>query len=182
MLYEVITDLIRAANADIDEDNLGVGQRIKVPYDISVVPTDVSYTYDILQRNVAGLKARYPFIETGIASQSVLGRNIDYIRLGKGPNQVFYNGAHHALEWITTPLLMKFIEDLSKAYASGQNIAGYDACEIWEKSSIYIIPMVNPDGVDLVINGLSPLNPDYNQLISWNKGTDFSDKWRNNFV
>jgi g-D-glutamyl-meso-diaminopimelate peptidase len=93
---------------------------------------------------------------------------------------VFYNAAHHALEWITSPLLMKFIEDFSKAYALGQNIAGYVPSEIWDKSSIYIVPMVNPDGVNLVLNGLSPTNPYYNKLIQWNNGTDFSDQWQAN--
>jgi g-D-glutamyl-meso-diaminopimelate peptidase len=41
--------------------------------------------------------------------------------------------------------------------------------------------MVNPDGVDLVLNGLSPSNPNYRQLIQWNKGsTDFSTTWQAN--
>lgn len=178
--YQINPDLIRVANPDIDESDLVPGQRIKVPYGINVVPTNADYTYEMLQRNVMGLKALYPFIETGIAGQSVLGRNLYYIRLGQGPNQVFYNGAHHALEWITSPLLMKFVEDFSKAYALGQKFAGYVPSEIWDKSSIYIVPMVNPDGVNLVVNGLSPFNPYYNELIRWNNGTDFSDRWQAN--
>ena len=179
--YGVNPDPIRVANPNIDEYNLIIGQRITVPYGLNVVPTNVDYTYDILQRNVAGLKALYPFIETGIAGQSVLGRNLYYIRLGQGPNQVFYNAAHHALEWITSPLLMKFAEDFSRAYALGQNIAGYVPSEIWDKSSIYIVPMVNPDGIDLVLNGLSPSNPFYNDLIRWNNGSiDFSNDWQAN--
>ena len=179
--YGVNPDLIRVANPNIDEYNLIIGQRITVPYGLNVVPTNVDYTFDILQRNVAGLKALYPFIETGIAGQSVLGRNLYYIRLGQGPNQVFYNAAHHALEWITSPLLMKFAEDFSRAYALGLNIAGYVPSEIWDKSSIYIVPMVNPDGIDLVLNGLSPSNPFYNDLIRWNNGSiDFSNDWQAN--
>ena len=179
--YGVNAALIRAANPGINENNLQIGQRIRVPYGIGVVPTDTAYTYDILQRNVAALNALYPFIETGVSGQSVLGRNIYYIRLGQGPNQVFYNGAHHALEWITSPLLMKFIEDFARSYALGQRLAGYTPGEMWAKSSIYIIPMVNPDGVDLVLNGLSPANPYYGDLIRWNSGSsDFSAVWQAN--
>lgn len=179
--YGVDPVLLRAANPGINENNLQIGQRLRVPYGIGVVPTDVSYTYDILQRNVAALKALYPFIETGVAGQSVLGRNLYYIRLGQGPNQVFYNGAHHALEWITSPLLMKFAEDFARSYALNQRIAGYSPREIWNQSSIYILPMVNPDGVDLVLNGLSPSNPNESDLIRWNKGsTDFSTVWQAN--
>ncbi|KQB76244.1 peptidase M14, partial [Clostridium butyricum] len=113
--------------------------------------------------------------------KSVLGKNLYYIKLGSGPNEVFYNGAHHALEWITTPLLMKFIEDFSKAYSEDSEIKGYNIRDIWNRSSIYIMPMVNPDGVDLVINGLQRNNPYYNDLIKWNMGsTDFSKNWQAN--
>lgn len=180
--YGTSPKLIRAANPDItDERSLRVAQRIRVPYGISVVPTDTDYTYEILQRNVASLKTLYPFIETGVAGQSVLGRNLCYIRLGRGKNQVFYNGAHHALEWITSPLLMKFAEDFAKSYALGQRLDGYTPGEIWDKSSIYILPMVNPDGVDLVLNGLAPENPYARELVAWNNGSaDFSADWQAN--
>lgn len=43
------------------------------------------------------------------------------------------------------------------------------------------MPMVNPDGVDLVLNGLNRSNPYYNDLIVWNNGsTDFSRTWSAN--
>jgi len=131
-----------------------------VPYGIDVVFTDIDYTYEIMERDIQGLKARYPFLETGVAGTSVLGRNLYYLRLGTGPRQVFYNAAHHAIEWITTVLLMKFAENFLKAYSRQQDSC-YNVREIWNQSSIYIVPMVNPDGVDLVLNGLSPTNPYY---------------------
>lgn len=171
-----------AANPGLNPNNLRIGQQIVVPYGFNVVDTNISYTYEILQRDIQGLKARYPFLETGVAGRSVLGRNLSYIRLGNGPNQVFYNGAHHGLEWITVPLLMKFIEEFSKAYVEGRTFGpGYNPRDIWRRSSIYIIPMVNPDGVELVLNGLSRDNPYYQDLLRWNNGsTDFSAVWQAN--
>ena len=57
----------------------------------------------------------------------------------------------------------------------------FDVVDIWEKSSIYIVPMVNPDGVNLVLNGLSPSNPYYSDLIKWNNtGLPFSRVWQAN--
>lgn len=169
------------ANSGIEPYALVPGRRIIVPYGIDVVDTNVNYTFDILKSDLAGLKGRYPFITIGIAGKSVLGRDLYYIKLGAGPNQVFYNAAHHALEWITAPLLMKFIENFADAYIEGRSIRGYDIGDIWSRSSIYIIPMVNPDGVDLVINGLKRDNPYYADLIKWNKGSlDFSKSWEAN--
>ena len=172
---------LTAANPGFSPNNLQIGQQITVPYGIDVVDTNIDYTYAVLMRDIAGLKARYPFMETGVAGRSSLGKDIPYIRLGRGLNQVFYNGAHHALEWITVPVLMKFVEDFLKSYVQGGELAGFRPRNIWESSSIYLIPMVNPDGVDLVLNGLQPSNPNYYNLIRWNGGSmDFSTVWQAN--
>lgn len=178
--YTQVNKII-SANPDINPNNLIPGSTITVPYGINVVDTNIDYTYDILDSDLKGLKARYPFITIGSAGTSVLGRQLYYVRLGTGPNQVFYNGSHHSLEWITTPVLTKFIENFSKAYVDGTNLRGYNVRDIWNRSSIYIMPMVNPDGVDLVLNGLSRNNPYYNDLIRWNNGsTNFSRNWQAN--
>ena len=179
--YYTTVNAILTANPGINPLLLRVGQRITVPYGIDVVFTDIDYTYDIMERNIQGLKARYPFIEVGVAGRSVLGRNLYYIRLGTGPNEVHYNGAHHSLEWITALLLMKFTENFSRAYSTGASIRGYNVRDIWNRSSIYIIPMVNPDGVNLVLEGLKPDNPYYQQLLRWNAtGLPFSQVWQAN--
>lgn len=179
--YFTTLNRVIAANPGINPFQLQIGQRIVVPYGIDIVDTDIDYTYEIMERDIQGLKARYPFIEVGVAGESVLGKKLYYIKLGNGPNQVFYNASHHALEWITTPVLMKFTENFLKSYTNGKEIRGYDLEQIWNNSSIYIMPMVNPDGVDLVLNGLSTDNPYYNELINWNNGsTDFSRVWQSN--
>ncbi|SMC53616.1 M14 family metallopeptidase [Papillibacter cinnamivorans] len=174
-------DLVLAANPGVEPGNLQVGQKVILPFPFPVVDTNISYTYEGMERDILGLKARYPFLETGVAGKSVLGKNLYYLRLGAGSNQVFYNAAHHSLEWITSPLLMKFAEDFLRAYALGRTLKGYDPREIWNISSIYLVPMVNPDGVDLVLNGLKPGNPYYEDLIRWNGGSDdFSSDWQAN--
>ncbi|MPW24503.1 LysM peptidoglycan-binding domain-containing protein [Alkalibaculum sp. M08DMB] len=179
--YYTTVNAIMTANPTVDPMNLRISQELIIPYGIDVVFTNIDYTYEIMQRDIQGLQARYPFIEVGSIGTSVLGKDLTYIRLGTGPVEVSYNGSHHSLEWITTPLLMKFIENFARAYARGTSIRGYDIRDIWSRSSIYIVPMVNPDGVDLVLEGLQPDNPYYDQLLEWNDtGLPFSQVWQAN--
>lgn len=167
--YYTSLNKILIANPDIDPDFLNIGQQIIVPHGIDVVFDDIDYTFEILERQVKGLEVRYPFLEVGTAGKSVLGKTLYYVRLGKGNNNVFYNGAHHANEWITTPLLMKFIESYAKAFSTGSTIRNYNIYDIYNSSSIYILPMVNPDGVNLVNYWPNYTEPVFQQAAKLNK-------------
>lgn len=119
------------------------------------------YTYQMLQSDTQQLKSTYPFLEIGSIGYTVLGRPIPYIRIGSGEKEVFYNGAFHANEWITTPILMRFIEDYAAQYALNGRLGEYSARELYNAVSLFIVPMVNPDGVDLVTGGLQPVDNPY---------------------
>ncbi|MFD3158208.1 M14 family metallopeptidase [Haloimpatiens sp. FM7330] len=179
--YGTSLQSILTANPDVDPYNLQLGQEIAVPYSYDIVDTNIDYTYEIMERDIKGLKVKYPFIDIGVAGNSVLGKKLYYLKLGRGPNKVFYNASHHSLEWITSVVLMKFIENYAKAYVQNRKLRGYNIREVFNNSSIYIVPMVNPDGIELVLDGLKRNNPYYKDLIKWNNGsTDFSKNWQAN--
>jgi g-D-glutamyl-meso-diaminopimelate peptidase len=115
-----------------------------------IVRIETAYSFARFEQQLLALKATYPFLESGSAGRSVMSRPLYYLRLGRGPYQVFYNAAHHANEWLTTLLLMKWAENYCQAYATGQTFVAYPVSNLFNSSSIYLIPMVNPDGVDLV--------------------------------
>ena len=160
------TDLRRilTANPTINPQNLQIGSVVYVPYDFALVPTNVQYSYVLLTLLTEGLAVRYPFLKTGSFGQSVMGKNLVYIRIGTGAKEVFYNAAHHANEWLTTPVLLKFTEEYADAFSQGGSIGGEAANTLFTNYSLYLAPMVDPDGVDLVTGVLSS-GGYYNQAV-----------------
>ncbi|MBR7074259.1 MAG: peptidoglycan-binding protein [Oscillospiraceae bacterium] len=152
--YGTTVEAIALANPGAKPENLQIGETITVPLPFPVVPTDIDYSAALVSFCVRGLQMRYPFIGTGDIGQSVMGKPIWYLKLGSGDNAVLYNASHHANEWITTPLLLKFAEDLAAASAAGENIFDYSAAALLDYASVTLIPAVNPDGIDLVTGEL----------------------------
>lgn len=119
------------------------------------VPTTLPYDSDILNINISSFILKFPFIRIGSIGNTVMGKDIPYIRLGVGTKQLLYVASTHANEWITTTVLMKFVEDYATSYTNSSNINGIPVRELYNSFSIYIIPMLNIDGVDLVTNNIS---------------------------
>ena len=140
---------------------------------MSIVPTNVNYNYSLMSQNLSILNNIYPFLNIQSVANSVLGKNIYVIKLGRGTKKVFYSASIHANEWITSVLLMKFIENYCIAYTNNSKLYGYSVRELFDSVSIYIMPMVNPDGVDLVTNSLEKSSLAY--LSALNISNQFSD-------
>ena len=83
---------------------------------MSIVPTNINYNSTILRQNLNSLVRTFPFLNVQSVGLSVLKKNIYVIKLGKGTKKVFYSASIHANEWITSVVLMKFVEDYANAY------------------------------------------------------------------
>ena len=150
----------------------------------NIVPTNIPYTSSILRSNINQLKNRYNFLKVGNIGYSVLGKPLLYIQIGNGTNKVMYSSSIHANEWINSVVLMKFVEDYARAYEQDGFIYGYSAREVYNKTTIYIVPMLNPDGVDLVTGDIQVGTGVYNNFrdISLRfPSIPFPDGWKANF-
>jgi len=157
---------IAAANPSAIPENLRIGTVLTIPYDFPLVPTNIHYTSSLTGLIAEGLKARYPFIVSTFYGSSVLGKPLRLLTIGTGDTEVFYNAAHHANEWITTPLLLKFIEEYASAYLSNGRLFNIPVSHIFDKTTLYMAPLVNPDGVDLVTGAIAPGDEDYTKAAA----------------
>ncbi len=152
--YTTTTRAIAVANPGADPNNLRIGTRLVVPLGFDVVYGKISFTYEYLQFCIDGLTARYPFLRSGSIGNSVMGKKLYSLSIGEGKVQVGYNASHHGNEWITSGVLMKFLEEYAKAYSEGKRIYDISAQELYSKTTLYVVPMVNPDGVDVATGTL----------------------------
>lgn len=180
--YRTSVERIIVSNPNINMYRMRLGDEIIVPVG-NVVDTQVSYSSEILEKNIRNLKLVYPFLEVGEIGKSVLNKALPYIKIGNGNKKVFYSAAFHANEWITSLVLMKFLEEYAKAFVENKNIFGHNAQVLYYTTSLYIVPMVNPDGVDLVTGSIKNVENVYKNAVEIANNfpeIPFPDGWKAN--
>ena len=94
------------------------------------------YRYESLLNDIEELKKINPQIPIYSIGKSVKGQEIYAIKIGCASRKIFLNGCHHGMEWLTAKILIEF----SKQIACHQHNL---------TTTVYIVPMVNPDGVEI---------------------------------
>lgn len=150
-----------------------------------IVNTDVPITSALNDAYIGQIVRTYPFCRSELLTRTAFGRPIRTLVIGTGPRKVIYTAAHHANEWITAPLLLKFAEELAAAMESDGQIGGVSARTLAEGATIYMVPMVDPDGVDLVTGAIESGSLEFEiaQGLSDNYPTiPFPDGWKANLL
>lgn len=175
-------DALLLVNQHINPNQLEIGQMIKVPIRITwrLVQGKQNYDFSRTMKDIGRLQSVYPFMEVNAIGKSVLGNELSELRMGKGSKRIHYNASFHANEWITTAVLMTFLNDYLLSLTNQNPIRGLEMSRLYQQTSLSVVPMVNPDGVNLVLHG-PPENPEWkNRVVEFNKGsTDFSG-WKAN--
>jgi g-D-glutamyl-meso-diaminopimelate peptidase len=125
-------------------------------------------TFAKLSSSIDALKT-LPGVDNFLVGRSTLGQEIVGFHIGEylGP-QILIEGGIHAREYPSSQVVVGILE-----YLASQNISN---------GGIYIVPLVNPDGARLVLDGLDwiPCTKQREYILNINNGsTDFSD-WKAN--
>ncbi|WP_342564693.1 M14 family metallocarboxypeptidase [Paenibacillus sp. FSL R7-0345] len=149
--------------------------------DAIVNPNQV-YSYTIMQRDIERLVKAHPdLVSMESLGQSPYGRQLWAVKLGRGESVLFLNGSHHAREWMTSTVLMKMIDTYAGAYVNNTNIANYNVRRLLDEVSIWIVPMVNPDGVTLSQQGTAGLSAELAKTLRlYNGNSSNFTRWKAN--
>ncbi len=152
---------------------------------MSIVKTDVPMTSELLNQTIDELLRTYPFLRSETLTTTAFGRPVRTLVIGNGERKVIFTAAHHANEWITTPVILKFVEELAQAIQEGGTIWGVNAQTIQNNVTIHTVPMVDPDGVDLVTGAIEPGTLEYEtarRLSDNYPSISFPDGWKANLL
>ncbi|MFI8687541.1 stalk domain-containing protein [Rossellomorea sp. NPDC077527] len=141
-----------------------------------------TYTYEEMVADIKQLQATYPeVVRYKVIGQSEYGRNIYAVGLGNGKESVYIDGSHHAREWLTTNLNMYMINKYAQFYQLHYNLDQYNVRDTLNKTTIWFVPMVNPDGVTLQQKGLSAFpQSSHAYLTQINDGSTNFKRWKAN--
>ena len=150
-----------------------------------IVNTGVPITSELNQRYLQQIVEEYPFTRLEEVGVTDFQRPIWMLTIGTGKRHVLFTAAHHANEWITALVLLKYAEDLADAIQRGGILFGQRAKEMADAVTIHIIPLVNPDGVDLVTGALGPESAQYllaRELAQKYPAIPFPEGWKANLL
>ena len=152
---------------------------------MAIVRTDVPMTSRLCEQTIRQLLDTYPILRSQVLTTTAFGRPVRTLTIGEGERKVLFSAAHHANEWITTPVLLKFVEELAQAVQADGRIYGVPARNIVRYTTIHTVPMVDPDGVDLVTGAIEPGTLEYETAIRLSDNypnIPFPDGWKANLL
>ena len=152
---------------------------------MAIVQTDVPVTSLSNEQMIQELVRTYPFCRTEVITNTAFQRPVSTLVIGNGQRKVIFSAAHHANEWITALILLKFAEEMAEAIQKEGMIGGVNARDVAERVTIYMVPMVDPDGVDLVTGAVKAGDIQYDlakRLSQDYPSIPFPEGWKANLL
>ena len=138
------------------------------------------FDHSSLLYSIEHLKNKYKFISVNNLGFSIFKREIPIVTIGNGNKDILYIGAHHGMEWITSAILIKFIDDYCSYLNNNSKIFGISAKILYETRKIHIVPMLNPDGIEYSVHGVAEANVLKQRLRKMNGNNPDFSHWQAN--
>lgn len=116
-----------------------------------IKPVRTDYNTNILL--LEDLIKEFPFLTAEIQGRSALGRGIFAFSLGNAGNSSLLVGGFHGTDFLSSLLLMLFIERLCRCVKYGSQMCGTDVKKALSHVGITVIPRLNPDGAEIALKG-----------------------------
>lgn len=132
-----------------------------------IYPYD-AYSYNQMNNDLHALKRMYPDLFSRVYSigKSEEGRDILAINFGKGDTKIILCAAMHAREYISTTFVMNMLDRYAYSYFTNEICENrYNARNILDSVTFIVVPQINPDGINLVQNGICSVK-DYQKTSS----------------
>ncbi len=125
------------------------------------------------------LSLRYDNINVSSIGQTVLGKSIPMISFGSGKKELLYVGCISGADYITCSLILRFINEYCETRKNNRRIYNLNLKSLEATRTIHILPILNPDGVSYVTEGIAEDNPLHPRIMAMNGGGDIS-RWAAN--
>ena len=99
------------------------------------------------------LCSKFNFLRKSVIGKSLCGRPITALTVGNRSNIALYAAAFHGSEWLNTLFMLRFLEELCVMYSEKSRFDGTNVFTALQKRGLMVIPCVNPDGVEIALNG-----------------------------
>ncbi|MBR6649953.1 MAG: hypothetical protein IKL36_00920 [Clostridia bacterium] len=143
--------------------------------DMKVLPD-----YETVREIINIFAQRYSWVSVTSIGETTLGKSLYMIDLGApdAESEVLYVASHSALDYVTTLILLRFINEYCEYYKNSSIAFGINIKKLFQSRCIHVIPCLNADGIDIHLKGIEKSCVLYERL--WNmSGGDFS-KWESN--
>ena len=115
------------------------------------------YGYNEMSADLFKLKEAYPSLQLSSLGKTVDGRELYCGIVGNpnAPKKILVHASIHAREYIVTKVAMRQMASLLEMEKNDQKYGGKSTKALLQNCAVYFVPMVDPDGVALVQNGLA---------------------------
>lgn len=111
------------------------------------------FDYESILACAEKISKKFPFADFSVISETPCKRKIFSLSIGNGEKSVLFLGGMSGTDRITPAMLLRFFERLCISNKNDLKISAVKTSNILREQRITVIPLVNPDGLQISLYG-----------------------------